>query len=59
MLIAALLSKHALGMGGLLGIADFLQHIPMLYGLALAAAFEIPPRRTMMPGSMWAGNWPS
>jgi len=30
-------------MGGLLRIADFLQHIPIFYGLALASARKIRP----------------
>ncbi len=31
-------------MGGLLRIADFPQHIPMFYGLALASAIESSAR---------------
>jgi len=28
-------SEHAVGMGGVLGIADFLQYVPMLHGFAV------------------------
>ena len=52
--LPALLLKTAICMAGLLGIGDFLHHIPMFYGLAVGVHFVDVNNRVCCVRSNWA-----